>query len=236
MFSSIKISPSILSADLTALKDDISMIADAGADWVHIDVMDGHFVPNITMGVPIVRQLVEICDMPLDVHLMISNPLTQIPWFLAAGADIITFHIEAAEAAQVREAIGMVHDGGARVGLAIKPKTPADTVMPFIEDVDMVLVMSVEPGFSGQSFIEGSDLKVAQIVDMARSRGVSPLIQVDGGIGVKTSPSVCMAGADVLVCGNAVFASDDPGAAVSEIRAAAECSRNAAREAASDPA
>lgn len=225
MFESVKISPSILSADLMTLKDEIALITDAGADWVHVDVMDGHFVPNITMGVPVVKQLAKTTDLPLDVHLMISNPLTQIPWFLEAGADIITFHVEVADEDQIRQAIDMIHESGAKAGLAIKPKTSTSTVAPFIEDLDMVLVMSVEPGFSGQSYIEGSDVKVAEIVDMATESGVSPFIQVDGGIGIKTAPYVCAPGADVLVCGNAVFATDDPASAIADVRAAANNSR-----------
>ena len=221
MFGDVKISPSILSADFIHMGDDISMIEDAGAGYVHVDVMDGHFVPNLTMGVPLVKQLKKATRLPLDVHLMISNPLVQAPWFLKAGADILTAHVEAfAGVEEMREYIDLVHAAGAMAALSVKPKTPVATLQPVIADLDMVLVMSVEPGFSGQSYIEGSDVKVAQVVRMAREAGVDPLIEVDGGIGVATAPLVCSAGADVLVCGNAVFAAEDPGAALAAVQEA----------------
>ena len=221
MFGDVKISPSILSANFLRMGEDIRMIEDAGAGFVHVDVMDGHFVPNLTMGVPLVKQLKKAAALPLDVHLMISNPLVQAPWFLNAGADILTAHVEAFDdVAAMKEYVALVHGAGAKAALSVKPKTPVTLLEPVIEDLDMVLVMSVEPGFSGQSYIQGSDAKVADVVRMAQDHGVKPLIEVDGGIGVATAPLVCAAGADVLVCGNAVFAAQDPAAALAAVQAA----------------
>ena len=217
MFEPVKIAPSILSADFMHLGRDIELIERAGAGYVHVDVMDGHFVPNLTMGVPVVKQLKKATDLPLDVHLMISNPLEQLPWFLDAGADSVTVHAEALDAEGLARAIAAIHAAGAAAAVSLKPRTAPGALAPVIADVDMVLVMSVEPGFSGQSYIEGSDAKVARIAEMARAVGAAPLIQVDGGIGVRTAPLVSAAGADVLVCGNAVFADADPAAALAAV-------------------
>lgn len=228
MFQPVKIAPSILSANFMNLAADIDMIAEAGAGYVHVDVMDGHFVPNLTMGVPVLKQLSKATDVPMDVHLMITNPLTQIPWFAAAGADIITFHAETVNEEEMVEAVRMIHEAGVKAAISVKPKTPVEVIAPVIADVDMVLIMSVEPGFSGQSYIEGSEDKVARVVEMAREAGNSPLIQVDGGIGVKTAARVAAAGADVLVCGNAVFAAEDPAAALKAVEDVANEARLAA--------
>ena len=222
MFQEPKIAPSILSADFMNLESQIRLIEDAGAGYIHVDVMDGHFVPNLTIGVPVVKQLARIARIPLDVHLMISNPLEQLPWYLAAGANMITMHVEAFDCVDdMRKALDMVHKAGARAALSVKPKTPVSVLEPVIERLDMVLIMSVEPGFSGQSYIEGSDKKVAEVVEMAKKHQVEPLIQVDGGIGLKTVAGVARAGADVFVCGNAVYAAEDPAQALKEIEAAA---------------
>ena len=222
MFQEPKIAPSILSADFMNLESQINLIEDAGAGYIHVDVMDGHFVPNLTIGVPVVKQLARIARIPLDVHLMISNPLEQLPWYLAAGANMVTMHVEAFDDADgMRKALDMVHEAGARAALSVKPKTPVSALEPVIEQLDMVLIMSVEPGFSGQSYIEGSDKKVAEVVAMAKKHQVDPLIQVDGGIGLKTVAGVAQAGADVFVCGNAVYAAEDPAQALKEIEAAA---------------
>ena len=148
---------------------------------------------------------------------MITNPLVQIPWFIEAGADIITFHLEATTGDEVHRAIEMIHEANIKAAIAIKPKTDACALAPYINDIDMALVMSVEPGFSGQSFIEGSDLKVARIAEMAANSNAHPLIQVDGGISIETAPLVCSMGADVLVCGNAFFKADDKPAMVKQI-------------------
>lgn len=228
MFEPVKIAPSILSADFMNLGRDIALIEEAGAGYVHVDVMDGHFVPNLTMGVPVVKQLKKAASIPLDVHLMIDNPLEQLPWFLDAGADSITVHVEALDEEGLARAVSAIRAAGAKAAVALKPATPAEAVAPVIGEVDMVLVMSVEPGFSGQSFIGGSDARVARVAELARAASASPLIQVDGGIGVATAPLVAAAGADVLVCGNAVFAAQDPAAALEAVRAAAESARAAA--------
>ena len=220
MFQPVKIAPSILSADFMNLERDIRMIERAGAGYVHVDVMDGHFVPNLTIGVPHVRQLSKITDLPLDVHLMIENPLEQLPWFIEAGADMITVHAEALEGQWLDRAIALIHAGGAKACVALKPNTPVDAIATHIDKLDMVLVMSVEPGFSGQSYIEGSEDKIARVVDLAREAGNDDLlIEVDGGIGERTVERVCAVGADVIVCGNAVFAAPDPAAAVERIAA-----------------
>ena len=214
MFQEISIAPSILSADFMNLERDIRTIEEGGAGYVHVDVMDGHFVPNITIGVPHVKQLKRIAGIPLDVHLMISNPLEQLSWFLDAGADMVTVHAEVLEGQWINRAIDLIHDAGAKACIALKPNTPVDVLVSVIGELDMVLVMSVEPGFSGQGYIEGSEDKVAAV----------------GGIGVKTVERVCAAGADVIVCGNAVYAADDPKAAIAQIAQLGNAARLAAIE------
>lgn len=220
MFETVQIAPSILSADFMNMEPDIAMIEKAGAGYVHVDVMDGHFVPNLTLGVPFVKQLKRIAAIPLDVHLMISNPLEQLPWFLAAGADIVTVHIEAldGEAGEVEQAIALIREAKAKPALSIKPDTPTSVLEPYIADIDMVLIMSVYPGFSGQSYIEGSDKRVAEVVRMAQSAGVSPRIEVDGGMSEATIGRVCACGADVIVAGNAVFGAADPERAIARLK------------------
>ena len=225
MFEPVKIAPSILSADFMNLGRDVALIEEAGAGYVHVDVMDGHFVPNLTMGVPVVKQLKKATALPLDVHLMIGNPLEQLPWFLDAGADSVTVHAETLDAEGLARAVAAIRAAGAKAAVSVKPATPVEAIAPVIADVDMVLVMSVEPGFSGQSYIEGSDLRVARAAELARAAGASPLIQVDGGIDTATAPLVAAAGAAGLVCGHAVFAADDPAAALEAVRAAAELAR-----------
>lgn len=225
MFEPVKIAPSILSADFMNLGREVALLEKAGAGYLHVDVMDGHFVPNLTMGIPVLKQLKRATTLPLDVHLMISNPLEQLPWFLDAGADSVTVHAEALDAEGLKRAIAVIHAGGARAAASVKPHTDVSVLAPVIAKLDMVLVMSVEPGFSGQSYIAGSEKKVARVVDMARAAGVSPLIEVDGGIGPGTAALVAAEGADVLVCGNAVCAADDPARALADIFAVAECAR-----------
>ena len=181
------------------------MIEEGGAAFVHIDVMDGHFVPNLTMGAASLKQLAHT-NLLCDVILMIDNPLDELPWFIDAGADLLNVHVEALDEADLARAIAQIHEAGLLAAAALKPKTPVSALSPVIAELDMALVMSVEPGFSGQSYIAGSDLKVAEVVQMARAAGNEELlIQVDGGIGLSTAPLVAAAGADVLVCGNAVL-------------------------------
>ena len=167
MFEPVKIAPSILSADFMNLGRDIALIEEAGAGYVHVDVMDGHFVPNLTMGVPIVKQLKKATSLPLDVHLMIDNPLEQLPWFLDAGADLVTVHAEVLDADGLARAVASIHAAGAKAAVSLKPRTAPGVLAPVISDVDMVLVMSVEPGFSGQSYLEGSEDKVARVAALA---------------------------------------------------------------------
>ena len=205
MYQPVKIAPSILSADFMNLGRDIRMIEEGGAAFVHIDVMDGHFVPNLTMGVPLLKQLKPATNLLCDVH------------------------VEALDEADLARAVAQIHEAGLLAAAALKPKTPANALSPVIAELDMALVMSVEPGFSGQSYIAGSDLKVAEVVQMARAAGNEELlIQVDGGIGLSTAPLVAAAGADVLVCGNAVFKADDPRAAIGAVKDAADEAREAA--------
>ncbi|WP_165251719.1 ribulose-phosphate 3-epimerase [Adlercreutzia sp. ZJ304] len=225
MFQSVKICPSILSADFTRLGQEVDTVVNAGAGFIHIDVMDGHFVPNLTMGVPVVKQLRQRGNVPLDVHLMIDNPLEQLPWFLDAGCDMISVHAETLDLDGLCRAVQIMHEGGVLAAVAIKPATPTSVLKPVIKELDMVLVMSVEPGFSGQSYIEGTDAKVAEVVRMSNAAGCSPLIQVDGGIGKTTAPLVCAEGADLLVCGNAVFAQPDPAASLKAIQEVGEAAR-----------
>ncbi len=229
MFEPLKMAPSVLSADFANLGRDVRLIEEAGAAMVHVDVMDGHFVPNLSMGVTVVNALKRITSLPLAVHLMIDNPLLQLPWFLDAGADAVTVHMEALNGPQeVERALEMMHAAGARAALSIKPATPPETLDPFLAQVDMVLVMSVEPGFSGQSYLAGSEDRVARVVELARRQGASPLVQVDGGIGKNTAARVAAAGADVLVCGNAVFGAADPARALVEIAAIGNVAREQA--------
>ena len=187
MYDSIRIAPSILSADFMAMGEDIKMIERGGADFVHVDVMDGHFVPNLTLGVPFVKQAAKVAGIPLDVHLMISNPLVQLPWFIEADSDIITVHYEAFDSDEdVFTAIAMIKDAGIKACVSVKPDTPVEALFPFLPQLDMVLIMSVYPGFSGQSYIEGTEDRIAAVVAKGRELGCDFLVEVDGGISAKT--------------------------------------------------
>lgn len=229
MFQPVKIAPSILSADFMNFGQQITMIHEGGAGYIHYDVIDGHFAPNMTVGVPVLKQLRKYTAMPIDVHLMITNPLTQLPWFLDQKPDVVTVHAEALTGeGELQQAVSMIHEAGAKACVSVKPKTPVDVLEPVMDQLDMVLIMSVEPGFSGQSYIEGSHLKVRQVVNMAKKAGNAPLIEVDGGMGLATAPLVAAEGADVIVCGNAVFGAEDPQEAIRSIAAAADEARLAA--------
>lgn len=222
MFEPIKISPSILSADFLHLDAELQNIQAAGADWVHFDVMDGHFVPNITVGIPVLKQLRQATSLPLDVHLMVSNPLQQLPWFLACKPDYVTVHYEALaegnEEDEAEEISNNIRTEGACAGIALRPDTPVGVLEPIIGLWDMFLIMSVYPGFSGQSYIPESSERVRQLVELCKKHQVSPLIQVDGGINAQTAPLVASFGADVLVAGNAVFKAASYQEAISSIR------------------
>lgn len=201
----IKLSPSVLAADFACLKDEIEKIS--GADYVHIDVMDGHFVPNITLGAPIVKCIRKSSTLPFDVHLMISDPYKYIPDFVNAGSDIITFHAEADS--DIEKTIDLILASGKKAGLSVKPKTPVEAVYPYLDKLSMVLVMTVEPGFGGQSFMEDMMPKVSAIRSEIDRRGLDVDIQVDGGINKDTISIAAKAGANVFVSGNAIFSSDD---------------------------
>ena len=216
----LKIAPSILAADFSMLAEEVKCVDALGADYIHIDVMDGHFVPNLTLGVPFVSQLKKITDIPLDVHLMISNPLEQLDWYLKAGADWVSVHMEALHGeGEVREFIQRTREAGVHPALTLKPDYPVEELEPYIAEVDMVLVMSVFPGFSGQSYIEGSEDRVGKVAEMAKRLNPDLLIEVDGGISAgRTAGLVCAQGADVLVAGSGVFKAEDPEAAIGILR------------------
>ncbi|MCL2568034.1 MAG: ribulose-phosphate 3-epimerase [Oscillospiraceae bacterium] len=214
----IKIAPSLLAADFTALGKDIKEMEVAGADWLHIDVMDGIFVPNISIGIPVVKAIRGITDLTLDVHLMITKPIRYVDAFLDAGADILVFHLEADEPQNIQAAIDQVKARGKRVGLSLKPKTPANTLIPYIEQLDLVLVMTVEPGFGGQAFMADQLDKIRAIRALIAAKNPTCELEVDGGIDPKTAPLVIEAGAWVLVAGNAIFKETDRKAVIDALR------------------
>lgn len=203
----IKISPSILSSDYGNLSSELKRMEACGADMLHIDVMDGHFVPNITLGAPIVKCIRKSSTLPFDVHLMISDPYKYIPDFVNAGSDIITFHAEADS--DIEKTIDLILASGKKAGLSIKPKTPVEAVYPYLDKLSMVLVMTVEPGFGGQSFMEDMMPKVSAVRSEIDRRGLDVDIQVDGGINKDTISIAAKAGANVFVSGNAIFSSDN---------------------------
>ena len=211
-----KISPSILSADFGCLKKEISAVEELKVDYIHIDVMDGRFVSNITVGPFVVEAVKNITDLPLDVHLMIENPESYVPAFAKAGSDIITVHAEATR--HLHGTVQMIKELGCRAGVSINPATPVDMVEEVIGEVDLVLVMSVNPGFSGQSFIPGSLSKIERIRKMLDKAGSSAELEVDGGIKVSNIAEASRAGADVFVAGSAIFGSDDYAETVKAMR------------------
>ena len=204
-----KISPSILSADFVNLERDIRALKDNGADWVHVDVMDGHFVPNITIGIPVVQAIRKITDLPLDVHLMIDRPIRYVEDFIKAGADWLTIHIEADQPQNNLEALDKIRALGCKAAISLKPKTPAEAAIPYLEKCDMILVMTVEPGFGGQKFMADMMPKVKQLREWMDDINPDCVIQVDGGVDRDTAPLCKESGATVLVAGSAYFKSED---------------------------
>ena len=215
----IKISPSILSSDYGNLSSELKRMEACGADMLHIDVMDGHFVPNITLGAPIVKCIRKSSALPFDVHLMISDPYKYIPDFVNAGSDIITFHAEADS--DIEKTIDLILASGKKAGLSVKPKTPVEAVYPYLDKLSMVLVMTVEPGFGGQSFMEDMMPKVSAVRSEIDRRGLDVDIQVDGGINKDTISVAAKAGANVFVSGNAIFSSDDAEKTIADFKARA---------------
>ena len=211
--SKIIISPSILSADFANLERDIKRVEDAGADWIHVDVMDGHFVPNITIGVPVVKSIKKVTKLPLDVHLMIENPEKYIEPFVKAGADILTFHYEAVN--DVSAIVDLIKSFGIKAGMSIKPKTSPDEILKYLEILDLFLVMTVEPGFGGQSFMEDCAEKIPVI---KRHAPENLIIQVDGGINAQTAKICTSYGANSLVAGNYIYKSGNIISAVQSLR------------------
>ena len=209
----IIIAPSILSSDFANLESEIKKLERNGADWVHVDVMDGHFVPNLTIGAPVVKALRRVTNIPLDVHLMIESPEKYIKDFALAGSDIITFHYEASKN-NVDDLIAMIRSYGKKVGLSIKPKTKVSEIEKYIKDVDLVLIMTVEPGFGGQKFMPDCAEKISEIKNIS----TQVIVEVDGGINIETASHCKKLGVDALVAGNYIFSSDNMKEAIASLR------------------
>lgn len=205
----VKVSPSILAADFANLERDVDMIRQTGADYVHVDVMDGLFVPNITIGIPVVAALSRVSRLPLDVHLMIDRPVRYVGEFVKAGASIVTAHLEADTPENIRRALETIRSLGGRAGLSLKPGTPAQAAFPFLELCDLVLVMTVEPGFGGQKFRGDMMPKLETISREVARRGLSAEVEVDGGVSLDTCETCVAHGADILVAGSAFFKAKD---------------------------
>ena len=213
----VRIAPSILSADFARLGDEIAMCVEGGADWIHIDVMDGCFVPNLTYGAKVIETVRRLTALPLDVHLMVVEPEKYFQDFVSAGADVLTIHQEAAP--HLHRQLARIRELGARAGVALNPSTPVATLVDVVDDIDLLLVMTVNPGFGGQRFIERSVEKIAQARALLDTRGRRAAIEVDGGISRDTITRCWRAGADTFVAGNAVFAAADPRGEIAALRA-----------------
>ncbi len=216
----IQIAPSILSADFARLADEVAAVEQAGADLLHIDVMDGHFVPNLTVGPPIVEALKKVTKLPLDVHLMITNADAFIPEFARAGADYLTVHVEACP--HLHRTIQSIKELGVKAGVTLNPATPVHTLQEILADVDLVLIMSVNPGFGGQKFIASCLAKVKAVRQMLDRIGSHALLEVDGGVKAENAAQVLEAGADVLVAGSAIFSGSDYAARIAALRTAGQ--------------
>jgi ribulose-phosphate 3-epimerase len=213
----VKIAPSILSADFARLAEEIKDVERGGADWIHVDVMDGHFVPNITIGPLIVKAIRPHTSLPLDVHLMIENPDRYIPAFVESGADLISVHVETC--IHLHRTINLIKESGIKAGVVLNPATSLTTVEPILGDVDLVLLMSVNPGFGGQAFIPSIVPKVKALAELLRERGLHSVeIEIDGGINEATARDVVAAGATVLVAGNSIYGQKDRSEAITRLR------------------
>ncbi|MGD8243481.1 MAG: ribulose-phosphate 3-epimerase [Desulfobacterales bacterium] len=210
------IAPSILSADFARLGEEIRAVEEAGADWIHIDVMDGHFVPNITMGPLVVEAVRRTTRLPLDVHLMIANADRYIPDFIKAGADLVAVQVEAC--VHLNRSIQLIRECGARPGVVLNPATPLESLTWVLEDVDFIMLMSVNPGFGGQTFIPNTLTRIRQLRAMLNARGLNPLIEIDGGVNTGTIAEIAAAGVDVFVAGSAIFSSPDYRATIAAFR------------------
>lgn len=226
----VRIAPSILSADFARLAEEVSRVEEAGADWLHIDVMDGHFVPNLTVGPPIVEALRKVTTLPLDVHLMMTNPDAFIAEFAEAGADYLTVHVEACP--HLHRTVQSIKERGVKAGVTLNPATPAVTLSEIVRDADLILIMSVNPGFGGQKFIPSSLQKIAEVRALIDRTHSHALLEVDGGIKPDNADAILAAGADVLVAGSAVFSGDDYAAAITALWAGHEPAARTARIAA----
>lgn len=214
----LKVAPSILSADFVNLERDIRHVTDAGADYIHVDVMDGLFVPNITIGIPVVAAIKKIADAPLDVHLMIDRPIRYVDEFCRAGADILTIHAEADTPENTRAALRRIRENGVRAAVSIKPGTPVETALELLPLCDLVLVMTVEPGFGGQSFMEDMMPKVSALRHVIDAHYPTCELEVDGGVNEKTAKICAQAGANVLVAGSALFRAPDTAAFIRAVK------------------
>lgn len=215
----VKVAPSILSADFVNLERDIRALKETGADYVHVDVMDGLFVPNITIGIPVVAAIRRITDMPLDVHLMIDRPLRYVDDFCKAGSDLLTVHVEADTQENTLAALKRIRENGVRAAISVKPKTPAEAVLPFLPYCDLILVMTVEPGFGGQSFMQDMMPKLKTIRGYIDAQNPGCELEVDGGVNAETARICRENGANVLVAGSAYFKATDPAAFVRAVKA-----------------